>query len=119
MTFKPNPKPKTYQNERYLNHIRGKPCSVIGCHKSYNKHSHPHHVRRSYWGAGTSKKPHDYVAIPLCYLHHTPKIERKLDINAVIIKNMIEYIKAYDDDNGLKLIDTLMQHIEDQKRSNR
>jgi len=80
----PMPKPETYRSEKYLKWIRSRPCPYC-C-----KRSEPHHIRRSYWGAGTSQKPHDFVAVPRCRDHHGPDFED--GVEREIIGLMIEYI---------------------------
>ena len=80
------PKPKTYDNEDYLIFIRGKPCRIC------LQRAEPHHVRRIYWGAGTSKKPHDYVSIPRCRRHHGPDFEDNVELE--IISLLMEYIES-------------------------
>jgi len=85
-----NPKFKTYKNEDYLKFIRKKPCSYPLCRLP----GEPHHVRRSYWGSGTSKKSHSYVCIPLCREHHEPKYEKHIEFERVIIHYLMEYIES-------------------------
>ena len=80
-----DPKPVTYENKKYLDFIRSKPCLLC------NRPAEPHHVRRSYWGAGVGKKPHDYVAIPFCRECHDPKNE--VGVMMIIIKYLMEYIE--------------------------
>jgi len=83
-----NPQPKMiiYRSEKYLNFVRSKPCLICG------KKSQAHHVRRQYWGAGTSIKPHDYVTINLCLDCHKPEIEKELDVERIIISLLMEFI---------------------------
>lgn len=89
------PKKITHHSEKYLNFIRSKPC-IICARKAVAAH-----VRKQYWGAGTSQKPHDYVTIQLCDTHHKILDSHSLeyfdefhntDIKRVIIDNLIEYI---------------------------
>jgi len=80
------PKQITFRNAAYLNYIREKPCCVCG------GRAEAHHVRRQRWGSGTSKKPHDYVAIPLCPEHHDPETEKFL---VKIEYEIIEYLMGY------------------------
>ena len=82
-----DPKPKTYKNEQYLAYIRTLPCIIC------LQQAEPCHVRRSYFGAGASKKPWDYVAIPGCRLHHND-VENMVDVEREIIKCLIGYIEA-------------------------
>lgn len=85
----PNPKPRTYENPDYLKFIRSKGCLVC------RRKAEAHHVRRHYWGAGTGKKPHDYVAIPLCHEHHDPKTEFYFErIECQIIELLMDYIES-------------------------
>lgn len=86
--FAPQPKPKIYKNKRYLDFIRSQTCEVCG------KLGEPHHIRRSYFGAGMGKKSHDYATICLCREHHDPKWESKLFVERVIINNLMEYIEC-------------------------
>ena len=81
----PIPKPKTYRSEKYLKFIRSKRCPYC------SQKAEPHHVRRLYWGAGTGKKPHDFVAVPRCRDHHGPDFED--DVEREIIDLLIEYIR--------------------------
>ena len=81
------PKPKTYRNRGYLAWIKGQPCLVCG------KPGEACHVRRSYWGAGMGKKPHDYCTIPLCREHHSYKNEREYGTERVIIDFLMKYIE--------------------------
>lgn len=82
----PLPKPVTYRDHNYLDWMRGQPCVMCG------KHGEPHHVRRLYWGAGVSHKPHDYCTISLCREHHDPKHEANLNIERLIISYLMKYI---------------------------
>ena len=82
------PKTKPYRNQGYLNFIRAKPCLIC------SQKAEAHHVRRSYWQAGTSQKPHDYVSIPLCYEHHNPIIEHQTNCERAIIELLMEYIES-------------------------
>lgn len=88
MTHNPQPKQKALRNPAYLKYIRSLPC-VVCVQKSI-----AHHVRRSYWGAGGSQKPHDYVAIPLCNGCHKPETEKEISVERVIIDNLIAYIES-------------------------
>jgi len=95
---KEDPKVRTYRSKKYLDFIRSKPCIVFGC-------GYPvvaAHVRKQYWGAGTSQKPHDYVCISLCDYHHKMLDASSLeafdeiwntDIKRIIIDNLIEYLR--------------------------
>lgn len=103
-----NLKPKTYRNEKYLVWIRQKPCLIPGC---FNR-AEPHHVRRQYWGAGISKKPHDYVAVPLCREHHNPSIEDEFNIYLVIISQLMEYIEKIRKERKGKDADKMRKVIE-------
>ena len=92
----PDPKPKTHEDKKYLSGIRKKPCLVC------KGKSVASHVRKQYWGAGTSQKPHDYVTIPLCPKHHADldyimgykefESAYNIDINREIIDNLINWI---------------------------
>lgn len=94
------PKTKTYEDEDYKKFIRSKGC-IICARKSVAAH-----VRKQYWGAGTSQKPHDYVCISLCddlYISHHKELDSigmeafeeryNIDIKRIIINNLIEYIR--------------------------
>ena len=81
-----NPKLGIYRSPKYLKFVRSHPC-IVCC-----KTSQAHHVRRSYWGAGTSIKPHDYVTIPLCLDCHSPDTEKELNVELIIINLLMEYI---------------------------
>jgi len=83
----PQPKQKTYRNKDYLNYIRSLPCLICG-----NPESEAHHVRRQYWMASMGRKPHDYVAIPLCRTHHTAANEQRLIVERTIIDLLMGYI---------------------------
>ena len=82
-----NPKQKTYRNKKYLAYIRTLPCIICG------GIAEPCHVRKSYWGAGVSQKPHDYVAVPGCRTHHND-VENLVNIEKEIIKCLIGYIES-------------------------
>ena len=88
------PKPKTHEDPKYLKWVRGQICGVYGC----GKIGEPHHVRRHLWGAGTSKKPHDYVCVSRCREHHDPVYDH-FSANGMaeleIIDNLMRYIKEY------------------------
>ena len=92
-----DPKDTAYRNPKYLQFIRGKPCIICG------QKSVAAHIRKQYWGAGTSQKPHDYVTINLCPIHHFElditmgykdfqNIYNK-DIKQIIIDNLIEFLE--------------------------
>lgn len=85
-TFNPQQKIKPYRSEKYLAFVRSHPCVIC------NKKAEAHHVRRLYWGAGTSIKPHDYVTIPLCPGCHNPRIEKELNVERLIIDLLMEFI---------------------------
>ena len=90
MIFRPDPKPVTFENPDYLKWIRSRPCWFSGC----SNKSEPHHIRRSFWGSGTGKKPHDYVAVPSCRTHHKPEYEEQFQVERIIIQNLMEYIES-------------------------
>lgn len=73
------------KNQKYLKFIRSLPCGI--CHKP----GEPHHVRRSYWGAGMGLKPHDHVAVSRCRDCHNELIED--DVEREIIDNLIAFIE--------------------------
>ena len=89
----PCPKPKTYDNEKYLKFIRGRPCGIPWC----GNKSQAHHVRKIRWGAGVGQKPHDYVTISRCReLHHNPKFDDSGEQGSAvmeIIDNLMEWIE--------------------------
>jgi len=62
----PFPKPKTYRNKKYLQHIQSKPCLL--CAKESIAH-HESGVKLSPGSMG--KKCSDLLAIPLCPSCHT------------------------------------------------
>ena len=82
------PKNKPHRNKKYLDFIRSHPCVMCG-----NPQTVPHHVRRSYWGAGMGVKPHDYVTLPVCVRCHDPKIESEILVERKIIGYLMEYIE--------------------------
>jgi len=82
-----DPKPKTFKNEKYLAFIRTKPCLICG------QQAEPCHVRRLHYGAGTAKKPHDYVAVPGCRTHHEA-VENLVNVDRIIINLLMEYIES-------------------------
>ena len=77
-------KPVTYHDKKYLAYIRQIPCKY--CYRR----AEPHHVRRHRWGAGTGKKPHDYVTVPRCRDHHGPQFEEGVEFE--IIELLMGYI---------------------------
>jgi len=102
-----DPKPKRYTNEKYLNtQIRGHLCGVHGCHKACE----PHHMRKLFWGAGTSQTSHDYVALRRCRDHHHPHYD---DMDE-IIQNLKEYSEIVRPEFFAKrfIIDSLIEQIE-------
>ena len=78
-----------YRSKKYLKFIREKPCLICA-----NPNTIPHHIRRSYWGAGMGLKPHDYVTIPLCHNHHDPAVESDILVERIIIDYLMEYIES-------------------------
>ena len=101
------------KNAKYLKFIRSLPCSN-GSHFCFDK-AEAHHVRRSYWGAGTSTKPHDYVTVARCRTHHDPEYE--VDVEQEIIGNLLTYIRRHHDIQIAQraIIETLMQYVEGQR----
>jgi hypothetical protein len=87
--FNPDPKPMTYKNEDYLKFIR-----TLGCFICDQK-AEPHHIRRSYWGAGMGKKGSDYCTINLCTQCHSREHTNPFlqDMERIIIDNLINYIE--------------------------
>jgi hypothetical protein len=81
-----DPKPITFRNKKYEAFIRGKPCLICG------QPSEPCHVRRLYYGAGVSQKPHSYVCIPGCRTHHKA-VENLVNTDRIIINLLMEYIE--------------------------
>ena len=79
---------KPYRNADYLKFVRKLPCVRCG------KKAQAHHVRRFYFGAGLSQKPHDYVAISLCHDCHKPETEKLIDVERILINNLMEYIDS-------------------------
>lgn len=77
---------KPYRDEAYKAFIRSKPCGI--CYK--HPPSEVHHVRRGYWGAGCSVKPHDFVCVPRCLYCHKP--ENEYNVEREIISLLMEYI---------------------------
>ena len=89
----PCPKPDTYEDPKYLAFMRGQQCGVYGCGET----GEPHHVRRQMWGAGTSKKPHDYVCVSRCREHHDPVYDdcgARGMVELEIIDNLMRYIRS-------------------------
>lgn len=82
----PIPKPETFKDRNYLQWIKGQPCLVCG------KPSEACHVRRYHWGAGISKKPHDYCVIQLCRDCHSYENERRYGTDRQIIENLMRYL---------------------------
>jgi len=111
--MKSDPKPQRYKNEKYLNMmVRGTICGISGC----GKLGEPHHVRRLYWGAGTSQKPHDYVTVSRCRDHHDPEFEE--NVGQEIINNLVVYLERVDPacDANRVIIDHLINCIEDRRQ---
>ena len=109
--MKSYPKQKPYRNPDYLKFIR-----LHFCRRCSYPAVSAHHVRRSYWGAGTGIKSHDYCTLPWCEENgcHNPKNEKEIDVEAAIIFYLMEYInfKEYD---KRELIDVLMAFIEERR----
>ena len=96
----PDPKPKKpYRDKKYLKFIRSLKCTICW------KLAEAHHIRRSCWGAGTSQKPHDFVAVARCREHHGPDYED--DIEFEIINNLLKYLCGRE----REVIDALMDII--------
>lgn len=100
MTFTPDPKIIIPRSETYLKFIRSKKCEVPYC----NYPAVACHVRKQYWGAGTGKKPWDWISISLCdnlQCSHHKELDRTsmeafgekygIDIQRIIIRNLIEF----------------------------
>ena len=77
-------KPPKYKDKKYLDYIRSLPCPFC------QQRAEPHHVRRHCWGAGTGTKPHDFVAVPRCRIHHDPYYEDGVELE--IIELLMRYI---------------------------
>uniref|UniRef100_A0A6H1ZP20 Uncharacterized protein n=1 Tax=viral metagenome TaxID=1070528 RepID=A0A6H1ZP20_9ZZZZ len=117
--FSPQPKPeKPNRNSDYLKWIRRQPCGK----SKLPGPCEAHHVRRSYWGAGGSQKPHDYVTVPRRTEYHKPEYDgEERRICREIITMQLKYIEekygvgeselAY-----RKIIETIMNHIESKRR---
>lgn len=106
-SIRPCPKQKPFRNPAYLKFIRQHVCIETG------GPAEPHHIRRSYWGAGGSQRPHDYVTIPVSRESHSPDIENRIDYECLIIRYLVEYIKKKYDKRDL--IQTLMEFIEGER----
>ena len=81
-----DPKPVTFKNEDYLKFIRTLPCIIC------LQPAEPCHVRKLHFGAGISKRPHDYVAIPGCRKHHND-VEKLVGVEREIIRCLMGYIE--------------------------
>ena len=114
--FSPQVKLKPYRNADYLKWIRKQVCG---------KSNRPgpceaHHVRRSYWGSGTSQKSHDYVAVPRLKEYHKPEYEgEQKRICREICGLMLGYIETkWPDDAELAyrgLVESLMEYVESKR----
>ena len=87
--FNPQNKIKPKRNQDYLKFIRNQKCIVSS---RTGEGIEAHHVRRHYWGAGCSIKPHDYCTLPVHNEFHDPAIEKNFNVNTLIIKYMVKYI---------------------------
>ena len=95
----PCPKKKPYRSPKYLKFRRERGrCEVCG------QPSEPHHVRRYYWGAGASQKPHDFVTVDRCREHHKPEYEYR--VNEEIVENLVLYLTLHKKER--ELIEHLM-----------
>lgn len=104
----PQPKIKPKRNKDYLDFIRSQPSITSG-----RIPSDPHHIRRSYFGSGTSIKPHDYCCIPVDR-PHTADVEKYFDCTKLISKYLFKYIvKKY---GVMETIDLLINVIERKRR---
>lgn len=106
-SIRPCPKPETFVNKDYENFIRKIGCIFCG------SSAQAHHVRRHYWGAGIGQKPHSYVCIPLCPIHHDPGAEKFIEVEHLIIRYMTNYCKKKGWEH--ELIDCLIQFIEGER----
>ena len=94
----PDPKPqKPFRDKKYLEFVRSLRCTICW------KQAEAHHPRRSYWGAGTGQKPHDYVTVARCREHHGPDYEDDIEIE--IIGNLIRYLAGRE----REIIDALLE----------
>lgn len=82
-----NPKSKTYRSRKYLKWLRGQKCGMDWC----GQDGEPHHVRKIRWGAGVSQKPHDFVTVSRCRVHHDAKYDRGAEME--IIDSLMKYIE--------------------------
>lgn len=90
MTVKAHPKHKTVRDPKYLKWVRTLMCPYCVRFGFFqDTKTEAHHVRRHKWGAGTSQKPHDLVAVPRCRVHHSAECEN--DVELEIIDLLIEY----------------------------
>lgn len=115
--FSPHPKLKPYRNPDYLKFIRKQACGG----SRFPGPCESHHVRRSYWGAGVSQKPHDYVAVPRLKEYHMPEYEGEPKrICREICGLMLGYIETkWPEDAELayrELVKTLMEYIESKRK---
>jgi len=63
------------QSKAYLNLIRQMPCVIcIAMRVTHPFKSNAHHPRGLKFGTGTGVKASDYLAFPLCRIHHGPTI---------------------------------------------
>lgn len=60
-----NEKSFPYSDNEYMNYVHKQTCLVCGCHNGIEAH----HLRIDNMG-GTSKKPPDWMCVPLCSEHH-------------------------------------------------
>ena len=65
--MKPQPKPKTIKNPKYLLWLRTQPCVVCKQYANDNMDVVPAHKH----GGGVAMKTDDTLALPLCKAHHT------------------------------------------------
>ena len=89
----PQPKPKTYRNRKYLDHVRKRPCCICG-----KQEIEIHH--QSLYDAGFGQKSGDLTTASLCQEHHglihadpNPKPLLMLALYEEIIINLRNWIQ--------------------------
>ena len=97
----PQPKHKTDRSPRYLKWLRTQMCCYKGCGRKDGEYMNIVPAHQSLLGGrGTSVKPPDYFALPLCAEHHAAEhlfgVESfwgNTDRKMLVILHLIKFLK--------------------------
>jgi hypothetical protein len=99
--FRPDPKELTLRSKAYLKWLRGQPCTYPDCGRVSNDQMSIVAAHQNIIGvSGTSIKPPDHYALPLCAECHVREhsgVEtfwKGIDRKILIIEHLIRYIQT-------------------------